>query len=625
MVGTNLKPEAVGQIGSKIFLISRESGVEGARLVFSKSADGKKFPKKVERISIKDLRKTEENIAKCREFKLSSAGKEIFLTYLRSSGRASTLVVAVGSSLKNLKIISSVKTGGPGVYVRSSAKSGVVYFGRDVLRVSSTKDLKRWSLSEGQKAARWRFFDGLPFEIAGAHSSKLGNFVFCGSVVEEEVLNDVNRGWRIGEVHMARLGVALFRHDRPTELLWQTDLPFMDTTVQDMAGFKLLGVTLTGSASRRKIRIYMSIGGEVRCFEFPESALKDRHAYTPILFTKAPHNPIMSPGSGAIWEDQSIMNPAALKVDDKVHILYRAIGSDGISRLGYAISHDGLNIAERFATPALALTDPRSSDVEHKFFDPVMYPSGGSWGGAEDPRTVLIDDTVYLTFNMFDGWDNLRVAVVWIKLEDFLGKKFWKWSKPIYLSPPRQVHKNWVLFPEKINGKFALFHNLHGSHNNKVEIEYFDDFSKFDLPKNFKSANPNAIADRPMAWHKRMRSAGPPPLKTRAGWLLFYHATDRYEPSRYKLGAVLLDLKDPTKILYRAKASLLNPDEWYENAGKPGIVYACGAVEMGGMIYIYYGGADRVACVAGIKTEELLKHIIKSSDQNFKISTIKIS
>ncbi len=618
---------AVGQSGQQAFLLVQEESEGGRKLLVSTSRDGKKFSKKFSVVTLLDEKKKKEDISKCHEFKVFSQGGKTFLTYVRGQGRLATLVIAQGKSAKSFKFETKLKTGAPGVFIPTQKRgaNNAVYFGRDVLRATTAKNTKRWNISDGQRSARWRFFDGLPFEIAGAYVATQGTFIICGAVVEEEVLNDVNRGHRVGSIHMFRLGIALFRKDRPAELEWQTDLPFMDFKVPEGEGsITMLGVTSSGAATKRVLRVYLSIGGHLKSFEFAEKILSNRQAYAPILLAKSDKNPIISPGA-LEWERQSIFNPTAFRAGGDVHILYRAIGTDGISRLGYAASKDGLHISERSAIPALSLTDPRSSDVEHKVFDMVMYPSGGSWGGVEDPRAVVIEGKVYVTFNMFDGWDNIRVAVIWMNLADFLEKKFWKWSKPTYLSPPHQVHKNWILFPEKVNGQFALLHNLHSKDNGHVEIEYFNDLKSFNLPKTFKSANPNAIADRPMAWHKRMRSAGPPPIKTKKGWLLFYHATDRYEPHRYKLGVLLLDLKDPAKVLHRAKAAVLNPDEYYENNGKPGIVYACGAVEMGDEIYVYYGGADRVTCVASIKTDALLRHIIKGGDTHFKISSVKIS
>jgi predicted GH43/DUF377 family glycosyl hydrolase len=74
---------------------------------------------------------------------------------------------------------------------------------------------------------------------------------------------------------------------------------------------------------------------------------------------------------------------------------------------------------------------------------------------------------------------------------------------------------------------------------------------------------------------------------------------DLRDPNRYKLGAMLLDLNDPTKVLYRAQQPVLEPDEEYENSGfKSGVIYSCGAIVKDGQLVVFYGGADTVACVA---------------------------
>jgi predicted GH43/DUF377 family glycosyl hydrolase len=99
-------------------------------------------------------------------------------------------------------------------------------------------------------------------------------------------------------------------------------------------------------------------------------------------------------------------------------------------------------------------------------------------------------------------------------------------------------------------------------------------------------------------------------LKTKRGWLLFYHAISENDPGRYKLGAMLLDLNEPTKILHRSTAPVLSPDETYENHGKPGVVYACGAVVQGDTLFIYYGGADKVVCVATTPLETFVNALV---------------
>ena len=168
------------------------------------------------------------------------------------------------------------------------------------------------------------------------------------------------------------------------------------------------------------------------------------------------------------------------------------------------------------------------------------YFSGGGWnGGCEDPRLTLIEGTVYLTYTAFDGWGSIRIALSSIALEDFLNKN-WKWKKPAMISPPGEIHKNWVLFPEKINGKFAILHSI----SPNIMMDYFDTLDDFDDGENSDHPRANTIAvSNTGAWDSWIRGAGPPPLKTKDGWLLLYHAMDLRDPNRYKLGAMLLDLE----------------------------------------------------------------------------------
>ena len=87
---------------------------------------------------------------------------------------------------------------------------------------------------------------------------------------------------------------------------------------------------------------------------------------------------------------------------------------------------------------------------------------------------------------------------------------------------------------------------------------------------------------------------------------------DKDDGDRYKLGALLLESKDPEKILYRAQHPILEPDKWYENDWKPGIIYAGGAVVKNGKLFVYYGGGDKHIGVASI----LLSKLIDSMKSN---------
>ncbi|MFZ3044212.1 MAG: hypothetical protein WA058_03875 [Minisyncoccia bacterium] len=328
-----------------------------------------------------------------------------------------------------------------------------------------------------------------------------------------------------------------------------------------------------------------------------------------LRLAKSLHNPILRPGRHP-WTAEAVLNPAAAVLGGRTHLIYRAIGMDGISRLGYASSPDGILFDTRLPYPVYVADSSSSLPRNVRHYSPVMYPSGGSWGGCEDPRMVVIEGRVYVTFNMFQNW-MLRVGVISMSTEDFLAKRFYKWERPIVLSHGAR-DKNWVLFPEKIDGQFAVLHSIIGDDEHHVRIEYVNDLE--DLAgRKFESPDPQKVPDKSIAWHVHVRSAGPPPIKTAKGWLVFYHANDAKEGHRYKLGAMLLDLADPTKVLYRAAAPVLVPDERYENDGKPGIVYACGAVVEGGKLFVYYGGADKVVCVATAPLDTFVEAVITGS------------
>ncbi|HQU07988.1 MAG: hypothetical protein B7X04_03160 [Parcubacteria group bacterium 21-54-25] len=328
-----------------------------------------------------------------------------------------------------------------------------------------------------------------------------------------------------------------------------------------------------------------------------------------LSLTRFLKNPILAPRPNA-WEAAAVLNPAALVAGGRVHLFYRALGMDGVSRLGYASSKDGLTFDVRLPYPVYAAPNPRNVAAHQRRYNPVLYPSGGSWGGCEDPRVAKIDGRVYVTYNAFDGWDFIRVAVTSLSEEDLVAGR-WNWAVPCLLSRAGERHKNWVLFPEKIHGKVAVLHSISGVDATHVRIEYVDSIETFDPSlQSFQSPDPHALPNTPITWHYRIRSAGPPPVKTQLGWLLFYHAMDPNEPDRYKLGAMLLDLEDPTEILHRSPQPVLEPDAAYENDGKPGIVYACGAVVLDGTLYVYYGGGDKVVAVATAPLATFLNALI---------------
>ena len=329
-----------------------------------------------------------------------------------------------------------------------------------------------------------------------------------------------------------------------------------------------------------------------------------------IQLKRAKHNPIIEPESNKYWESKASFNPTALYHDGKVHVIYRAIGENDISVLGYANSLDGFNFDKN--SKELAYYQKNREPVS-KITSNISYCSGGGWsGGCEDPRLTLIEEKVYLIYTSFDGWGSVRMALTSISLDDFIHRR-WNWKNPVLISPPGQIHKNWVLFPEKINGKFAILHSI----SPEIMISYFDSLDELDGDSFIYSVHQSS----PL-WATRdkfIRGVGPSPIKTKYGWLVLYHKMEKHETHRYKLWAMILDVKDPTKILYNSEKPILEPDLWYENEGyKSGVVYSCGAIVKNGKLFVYYGGADKVSCVATADLDKFLKELINSKKTTLK-------
>jgi beta-1,2-mannobiose phosphorylase / 1,2-beta-oligomannan phosphorylase len=316
-------------------------------------------------------------------------------------------------------------------------------------------------------------------------------------------------------------------------------------------------------------------------------------------------NPIISPDPGRAWKSKATFNPAALELDGTVHLAYRAIGDDDVSVIGYAASSDGFatdeELEEPMYLPREAFEGVRETGRANRPSYAGLFTSGGgAAGGCEDPRLMRIDDRVYMTYVAYNGWSEPRVALTSISVPDFAARH-WNWEKPVLISKPGVVNKNACLFPEKIKGKYVILHRVFPD----ILIDFVDDLD-FDGKTKWLEGK-YKISPRQDCWDSRKIGAGAPPIKTRFGWLLIYQGVGDQDPSRYKIGAMLLDLEDPKKVVARAKDPILEPVEWYENVGwKSGVVYPCGAVVKDGRLIVYYGGADKVVCAADADFEEFL-------------------
>ncbi len=339
---------------------------------------------------------------------------------------------------------------------------------------------------------------------------------------------------------------------------------------------------------------------------------------SPAQLARLLQNPVLSPLPEHWWESEAVFNPAAVVLGGRVHLFYRALGRDGISRLGHASSPDGVHFDERSPTPVYdrgaGFTAPTRLSYKTLSYSTDTYASGGGWGGTEDPRAVTIDDRVYMTYELFEGWQALRLAVTSLSSDDLTARK-WRWAPRIVMSPAHETNKNWVLFPEKIHGKFAILHAL----TPKVLIEYRDTLESLeDEP----IVSNNKRTGRPGHWDAFIRGAGAPPIKTAQGWLLLYHGMNPDTGHGYNVGAMLLDLNDPTNILYQSDNPILTPEAWYENDWKPGVVYATGAVIFGSDLIVYYGGGDKYVAAARANLEVFLHRL--TNHQNAALEPVRV-
>jgi len=329
-----------------------------------------------------------------------------------------------------------------------------------------------------------------------------------------------------------------------------------------------------------------------------------------LLLRKSPSNPILGPRHEYPWEAYQTFNPGILLLDEKIHVIYRAIGVDGISRFGYAVSKDGFRIDERLPNPI----------YQRRMNNPSHYPSpsGGGYGGCEDPRIVVMkeDGKIYMTYNAF-GPGELRVAFTSIDIDDFINRR-WNWREEKIISNPSEVHKNFVLFPEKIDGRYVILHSI----SPRIQVSYLEDL-EFNNGKYIESYHiPNS---NPNGWEGKVKSPGAPPLKTDEGWLLFYHGLSKSEPWKYKIGVMLLDLEKPEEVLYASSFPVIEPDQPYEYSGfKPGVTYTCGAIIKDRELLVYYGAADTYVCVAHSPLDEFLNALRKDKDMKEKLGLSKL-
>ena len=330
-----------------------------------------------------------------------------------------------------------------------------------------------------------------------------------------------------------------------------------------------------------------------------------------VLLQRYEKNPVLIPNEANWWESKAVFNCAILHYENKFHMLYRAIGEYEryISRIGYASSTDGYSFA-------------RSN---HIALEPTQdYEKYG----IEDPRMVEIDNQVYITYVILSAYVTdgavVEASTALATTTDFL-----KYTRLRVITSKGSNNKDVVLFPEKMSQQQSSVLSSSTSSNNAdgagkyfflhrpsswIGSTYGVDKPSIWLGEGNALTNfeKHTLLLKPEEdWEELKVGAGPPPIKTRAGWLVIYHGVSREKV--YSAGAALLDLHDPSKIIGRTKTPILEPKEPYEKLGDVNnVVFPTGAcIVDNDKLFVYYGAADKVCCLATADLNYLLDHILK--------------
>ncbi|AFG35828.1 putative glycosylase [Fervidobacterium pennivorans DSM 9078] len=283
-----------------------------------------------------------------------------------------------------------------------------------------------------------------------------------------------------------------------------------------------------------------------------------------------PLNPILSPVPEHLWENKFVFNCAVVFDGELFHMLYRAQGADMVSRIGYAVSVDGV----------------RFNRLEKPVFTPA---SKEELYGVEDPRITKIGDKYYMLYTAYSP-KGPRVALA-------STKNFITWERYGIVIKDEVNNKDAALFPEKINGRYVMMHRFEPD----IWLAFSDDLINW-------GDYVSIAGPRQGYWDNLKIGAGAPPIKTPYGWLLLYHGVEDASRPIYRLGFMLLDLNDPTKVLKRSEEPILEPEEeWEVFGGVPNVVFSDAMVEYKGKYYVYYGAADNYIALATIDVEKVLE------------------
>jgi beta-1,4-mannooligosaccharide/beta-1,4-mannosyl-N-acetylglucosamine phosphorylase len=307
------------------------------------------------------------------------------------------------------------------------------------------------------------------------------------------------------------------------------------------------------------------------------------------IFIKYEGNPIIT-AADMPRDIMYVFNPGAIKHQDEYILLMDAATLSTPIVLWIARSNDG----KKFTPDPTPISWPRWSDDQ---VENCIY----------DPRITRIGDEYILMYASHIPGRSVRSGV--IRTKDFIT------FERVEQEETGQQNRNSSLFPEKINGQYARLdrpmqadaHDPSGMY-----LSYSDDL------KHWRDSKP-LMAPRRGCWDSHKIGAGGVPIKTEKGWLAVYHGVEKTcSGFIYRLGVVLLDLEDPSKVIARGVNPVLWPEHDYERNGRiPNVTFAANSLldDDGCTVRVYYGAADTCIGLATAQLDDLLEACFDQNDR----------
>ena len=339
-------------------------------------------------------------------------------------------------------------------------------------------------------------------------------------------------------------------------------------------------------------------------------------------FTKVDSiNPILNPsqslnftdpitGNLVNWEERNVLNPTAVVKDGKVYLMYRAQDVNGTSRIGMAVSDDGLHF-EKLPEPVLYPDNDAMKVFEwHYKKDELDHikPNDTYFDGVEDPRIVESENGDYImTYTSYDG-KTARLCLAsskdlesWTKHGLVLSHEKYKdtWSKSGAIVSELKNNK---IIAKRIHGKYWMYFG-----DTDLFMATSTDLFHWEVAENEESGKMiSVLHPRPGYFDSRLVEPGPYALLKEEGILLIYNssnASNFNNPSlpkfTYAAAQALFDKDQPYKLLDRTDNYFIYPDKDYEKVGEVNeVCFVEGLVFFKNQWFLYYGTADSKIAVA---------------------------